>query len=514
MSNNFIQMSKLRQILKMYSQSYSKQCISDTTGVARNTVKSHLRTLQTCGRSIEELLSLSDTELEAVFKGEPAVRNEEGILELYEFFSKGVKKLARRGTAVLDLWEEYAKLNPEGLKRTTFYRHYNLYKRRLHPSSVIEHKAGDKMFIDFSGEKYPYVDTASGEIKQAEIFVAILGCSQLTYIQAVESQQVGDFIECCINSLEYFGGAPLAIVPDNLKSAVIKSHRYSPKLNENFEAFARHYGMSVVPARAYKPKDKALVEGAVKISYRSILKNLGEDIVPLTELNKRIKVLLENHNNAPLTGKDYSRRGQFEEMERSTLQALPRLPYNLKKSAGVTVMKNGYVMLNADKHYYSVPYRFIGKKVKILYSKYEVEVFYKYEKIAEHDRTKSRHNYTTKEEHLASQQKAILEWNPEKFLADARAIDEIVEYYIGQVLLKKTYPEQAYRSCMGILSFAKRKGKNVLIAACKRAHYLGRYSFTAIEDIIIAGASDLEIEQEPLGPMPKHENVRGEDYYK
>lgn len=177
-------------------------------------------------------------------------------------------------------------------------------------------------------------------------------------------------------------------------------------------------------------------------------------------------------------------------------------------------MKNGYVMLHADKHYYSVPYRFIGKKVKILYSKYVVEVFYKYEKIAEHTRTKSRHNYTTNEAHLASQQKAILEWNPEKFLADARAIDEVVEYYIGQVLLKKSYPEQAYRSCMGILSYGKRKGHPVLIAACTRAHYLGRYSYTAIEEIIQGGIANLEIEQEPLPGMPMHENVRGKNYYK
>lgn len=514
MSNNFIHMSKLRQILKMYNQSLSKQYISDTTGVARNTVKSHLRTFNALNKSIEELLALDDTGLEAVFKGVPGIRNEESLLDLYAFFANGVKKLARRGTVLLDLWEEYAKTNPEGLKRTTFYRHYNLYKRRIHPCSVIEHKAGDKMFIDFTGEKYPYVDILSGEIKQAELFVAILGCSQLTFAQAIESQQVADFIECCIHALEYFGGAPLAIVPDNLKSAVIKSHRYEPRLNENFEGFARHYGMSVVPARAYKPKDKALVEGAVKLSYRSILKNLGDDCVPLTELNARIKILLENHNNALLSGRDYSRRSQFEELERSTLQPLPELAYNLKKHAGITVMKNGYVMLHADKHYYSVPYRFIGKKVKILYSKYVVEVFYKYEKIAEHTRTKSRHNYTTNETHLASQQKAILEWNPEKFLADARAIDEVVEYYIGQVLLKKSYPEQAYRSCMGILSYGKRKGHPVLIAACTRAHYLGRYSYTAIEEIIQGGIANLEIEQEPLPGMPMHENVRGKNYYK
>ena len=507
-------MSKLRQILKMYSQSYSKQYISDTTGVARNTVKSHLRTLISTGRNIEDVLALTDTDLEAVFKGEPTIRNAETVLELYAFFAKGVKKLTRRGTTVLDLWEEYHKTNPEGLQRTTFYRHYNLYKRRIHPSSVIEHKAGDKMYIDFTGERYPYVDTLTGEIKKAEIFVAILGASQLTFVQAIESQQVADFIECCIHALEYFGGAPLAIVPDNLKSAVIKSHRYEPRLNENFEGFASHYGMSVVPARAAKPKDKALVEGAVKLSYRSILKNLGDDTITMVELNERIKVLLEKHNNAKMSERDYSRRDQFEEMERSTLQLLPTLPYNLKKHAKVTVMKNGYVMLNVDKHYYSVPCKFIGKKVKILYSKSYVEIFYKYEQIAQHTRTKSRHNYTTVKEHLGSQQQAVMEWNPEKFLADARAIDETVEYYISQVLTKKTYPEHAYRACAGILSFGKRKGNQVLIDACKRAHYLGRYSFTVIEQIVLGGIANMEIEQEPLPDMPSHDNVRGEDYYK
>jgi len=514
MSNNFIHMSKLRQILNMYAQGCTKAYISKAVGVSRTTVKSHLRTFHLLNRPTEELLQLDNTGLENVFKTGPTVRNETELSSLYSYFKTAEKKLARRGTSLLDLFKEYSATYPNPLGRTAFYRHYRAYKRRVNPSMHIEHKAGDKMFIDFTGEKYSYVNTDTGEILEAEIFIAILGVSQLTYIEAVESQKVDDLIYCCIHALEYFGGAPLAIVPDNLKSAVTKAHRYEPKLNENFESFARHYGMAVVPARAYKPKDKALVENAVKISYGRVFKNLGEDTVSIETLNERIQILLEQHNNFLLSGRDYSRRQRFDELEKDELQPLPALQYELRKQVNVTVLKTGYVMLNTDKHYYSVPYEFIGKKVKVLYSKSQVEVFYKYELIAAHKRVKSRFNYSTIPDHLASQHKAILEWNPEKFLKDAREVHPDVELYIQQVLLKKHHPEQAYRSCAGILSFAKRKDAQTLIAACQRGHYLGRYNFTTIENIIVGGLDKLEWEPEESRSMPKHGNIRGENYYK
>jgi transposase len=510
MSNNFINMSKLRQILKMYSQSLSKLYIADTVGVSRNTVKRYLRTFHSLGKSFEELTLLSDLELDNLFKRQFTVRHAEELKELYAFFPVAEKKLARRGTTVLDLWKEYDKTFPNGLGKTSFYHYYNLYKRRQTPSMHIEHKAGDKMFIDFAGATYPYVDTTTGEVLPAQIFAAVLGASRLTYFEAVESQQTDDLIQCCIHALEYFGGAPLAIVPDNLKAAVTKSHRYSPRLNQNFEGFAKHYSMSVVPARAYKPKDKALVENAVKLSYQRIYKNLGEDIVPLVEVNARIKKLTEEYNIAHLSGRDYSRRVFFEETEKSTLQPLPLIAYELRHQANVTVFKTGHIMLNTDKHYYSVPYQYIGKKVKVLYSKSLVEIFYKYEKIAEHTRVKSKYNYTTEPDHLASQHKAILDWNPEKFLKDAREIHPDVEFYLHKVFEKKPHPEQAYRSCAGILSFARRKSKEVLVAACQKGMHIGRYSFNFIEEIILGGKEGLGNEPDEHGDMPNHDNIRGE----
>jgi transposase len=510
MSNNFITMSKLRQILKMYSQGKSKLFITETVGVSRNTVKNYLRIFHGLNKDFEEINALPEKELDELFKRQQTVRHEEELKELYAYYPVAEKKLSRRGTTIHDLWLDYEKEHPNGLGKTAFYVHYNLYKRRQAPSMHIEHKAGEKMFIDYAGETYPYLEADTGDVKQAQIFAAVLGASRLTYFEAIESQTTDDLILCCIHSLEYFGGAPLAIVPDNLKAAVIKASRYSPQLNQNFEGFAKHYNMAVVPARAYKPKDKALVENAVKLSYQRILKHLGNDIVVLTTVNERIKALTENYNNANFSGRDYSRRSLFEESERATLQPLPPLSYELRKSASLTVFKTGHIFFNPDKHYYSVPYQYIGKKVKVLYSKSQVEIFYKYESIAFHKRVKSKFNYTTEPDHMASQHKAIMDWNPEKFLSQGRAIHADVEQYLQHIFEKKLHPEQAYRSCAGILSFARRKGNESLRQACTKGLQVGRYSYKFIESILLAGTENLSNEPDEEGNMPSHDNIRND----
>jgi transposase len=453
---------------------------------------------------------LGDKELDELFKRVHTVKNEQALKALYDFYPQAEKKLTRRGVTVYDLWQEYVEKYPKGFGRTAFYAHYSTYKRRQSPSLHIEHKAGDKMFIDFAGETYPYVDTDTGEVKQAQIYAAVLGASRLTYFHAIESQNTDDLILCSISALEYFGGAPQAIVPDNLKAAVIKAHRYSPQLNQNFESFARHYNMSVVPARAYKPKDKALVENAVKLSYQRILKNLGNDVIPLDQLNGRIRVLTETFNNTNFSGRDYSRRSFFEENEKAALQPLPPVRYELRRQVRLTVFKTGHILLNPDKHYYSVPYQYIGKKVKVLYCKTTVEIFFKYEKIAEHRRVRSPFNYTTDPEHLASHHKAILEWNPEKFLSQARIIHGDVEMYLQRIFEKKLHPEHAYRSCAGILSFGRRKGNDNLIRACRKGLHVGRYSFKFIEDLLLNSKEKLIHEMDDSGQMPDHDNIRGE----
>ena len=515
MANNTIDMSKLRQILRLHTQRCSKLQISLQTGISRNTLKKYIKDFTSSGITFEELNTLSDQDLESLFiKPEEKPLNEK-IAILFSRFPAMDKELKRKGVTTQLLWEEYRKQYPGGLGITQFRHYYGHWKAQVNPVMHIDHKAGDKMFVDFAGEKLQIIDKQTGEVQEVEVFVAILGASQLTYVEAVSSQQKEDFIAACEGALLYFGGVPQAIVPDNLKSAVTKSSKYEPTLNETFSDFAEHYSTTILPARAYRPRDKALVESAVKISYTRIYTKLhGHEYYTLEDLNKAILEALELHNNTMLKGRGYSRRQQFEEVERSALAPLPPLRYELKKQLFATVMKNGHVGLSADKHYYSVPFRFIGKKVKVMYSRTAVEIFYHYERIAVHPRLKSPYNYTTDKDHLASTHRFMSDWTPEKFVRWAEDIHEDVKLYILKILDRKQHPEQAYKSCVGILGFAKKVGNERLINACHRALGYGIYNYKTIQAILEKGMdADTETEQYEQLQMPLHNNIRGEDYY-
>lgn len=514
MANRPITMSKLRRVLKLHFQGKRKLQISTATGLARNTVKKYITTLQGLKTTWEELTRLEDKELDELFSLEAEPVMEERLRLIHEFFLANDKHLRRPGMTLGRLYLQYAWANEKGYKATAFYRHYNLWKRKAVVSMHLEHTAGDKVFVDFTGHKLPLLDQETGVITEANVFVAILPASQLTYVEAVSSQRVEDFIMCCQNALRYIGGSPAAIVPDNLKAAVIKSSRYEPQLNENFEAFADHYGMTVLPARAYRPKDKALVEGAVKIAYMKIFAELPQEPAESIEaLNRDIAVLLEAHNTRLFKGRTYSRRQQFEEMEQHLLQDLPELSYELRRSLAATALKNGHVCLSADKHYYSIPYAFISRKLRVVYSASRVEIFYRYELIANHARSRRAHSYTTLPGHLASHHQAMAAWNPEFFLTRARAVGPHAELLLTEILNRRPHPEQAYKSCQGILSFASRVGHDRLERACRRAQLCGLYTYRAIADILERGLDAFPEQDDEQRTMPEHGNIRGKDYY-
>jgi transposase len=516
MANTTISMSKIRQILRMYSQGRSKLSIAAQTGVSRNTAKKYLAAFDASGFTFEEINSLNDKELEDFFGGSKEMPPDKRLQALRRCFPHVDKELKRTGMNRRILWEAYRKEFPDGFQYTQFCFYYNQWKARVNPTMHMDHKAGDKLYVDFAGEKLSITDKETGEVIEVEVFVAILGASQLTYVEAVLSQQKEDFIAACEDALHYYGGVPAAIVPDNLRAAVTKSNRYEPTLNETFADFADHYGTTILPARAYRPRDKALVEGAVKIIYSRIYAPIHKQTYhTLAELNAAIKEALEVHNNQPLKGRNYSRRLQFEEVEREALSPLPALRYEFKKQHQATVMKNGHVCLGVDKHYYSVPYRFIGRKVKILYSRSNVEVYYHYERIAMHKRIKSPYSYTTDKDHLATTHRFMTEWTPDRFLEWAASIHEDVRLYILKILDRKQHPEQAYRSCIGILGFAKKAGNERLTVACQRALSYGLYNYKTIQQIL---ENKMDQYQDSLFadelPMPNHDNIRGEDYYK
>lgn len=512
MANKPITMSKVRQIIKLYIQGIGKKKIGMRLGMSKNTVKLYIDSFYGLKRTWDELCKLDDFELNKLFHPPREFMLRDRVQQLYDFFPEMEKQLRKRGMTIAMQFREFKERHPDALGETSFYFYYQRWKKKVYPAMHIEHKAGDKMYIDFAGGTLPYVDIDTGEIKSAQVFVAILGWSQYAYVEAIPNQTVEEFIAACENALHFFKGVPLAIVPDNLKSAVVKASKHEPVLNENFKSFADHYGTTILPARARKPKDKAHVENMVKIAYQKIYTQIPEKhILPLNELNTAIWQHLSLLNSGTLTGKEYSRSDQWL-MEQTTLQPLPLVRYEMRTIKQVTVMKNGHIYLTEDQHYYSVPFELIGKRLNLQYSRTVIELFHQYELIAKHKRVRSPGNYSTEPAHMAPQHQYVTEWSPSFFLERAKQIDPAVEHYIGQVLAKKQHPEQAYKSCQGILSFAKRVGHTRLINACKRAHEIGFYNYKIIEDILKKNLDKYE-DDPVMTQMPVHENIRGGNYY-
>jgi len=519
MSNKLIVMSKVRNIISLYTAGVSKQSIGERTGLPRNSVKKYIRSFLASDKTPEELEQMSDTELEHMFMDmvpRHHIEDDPRYQTLIEFFPGMEKALKSRENTKEKLWQEYITVNPEGYRISQFKCYYLKWLKVRNPVMHMEHKAGEKMYVDYAGQKLHILDPESGADVPVEVFVAILGASQLTYVEASYSQKKEDFIGSCENALHYFGGVPNAIVTDNLKSAVIKGNRYEPTLNEAFRDFVSHYMMAALPAAPYKPKYKALVEGAVKIIYRTIYGTVKERVYSSLELiNQTIGLALEEHNSRLLKNRPYSRRQLFEETERHMLNPLVEHKYELKHRVLVTVMKNNYVNLSEDKHYYSVPYHFIGKKVTVLYSQSLVEIYHRYERIAIHNRNRQPYGYTTVDEHLASKHRFMSDWNPNKFIERAEEVGPETKEYIIQMLNTRQHPEQTYRSCQGVLSFAARVGKERLNNACKRALQYGDYGYQTIRAILERGLDrDTNEETGNDQPLPPHDNIRGKNYYR
>lgn len=512
MSNKPIIMTKLRTVIRLYEDGVGLRSIAAMARTSRNTVKKYITLYQRLNLSYQDFLAKGDAELHSLFCVKEPARPNPRAEDLEERLPAIVKSLGKKGMTTLKQWENYIKECPSGYGLTQFRTSVQRYRQINNPSMRMEHKAGDKMFIDYTGSKlriYP----PGEQPREVEVFVAILGCSLLTYVEASQTQSKEDLITACENTLYYYGGVPQAVVPDNLKSAVTKASRYEAIINQEFERFAEHYGLVVVPARVRKPKDKSHVENAVKLTYKDIFTELdGLHCPDLASLNAAIRSCLERYNNQLLSRRNYSRRGYFEEIEQDTLRPLNPIRYQIKKSLMATVDKYGYVRLKEDIHYYSVPHTYIGRKLRISYTATDVDIYDGYECIARHKRSRYEFKYTTNPEHLSPKHKAISEWSPETFISQAAAIHEDVEHYIRRVIEKKRYPEQAHKCCSGILNFARKVGGGRLAAACCLADSYGRYNFVEIQDILTNNLEGLELPEE-AADIAEHENIRGSEYY-
>ena len=506
-------MSNIRHILRLHTQNVGFYEIIRQTGILRTTLRKYINDFKASGLTFEDINELTDKDLEELFQ-KPQEKPIDLMLQaLLEMFPAMEKELKRKGVTRMVLWQEYINKHPDGYGYSRFNRYFNRWKDQVRPIMHKEHIAGDKMYIDFAGKRLSIVDSATGAEKNVEVFVAILGASQLTYVEAVMTQKKEDFIPACENALHFYGGVPGAIVCDNLRAAVKRTSRYEPSINETFFDFGEHYNIAILPARVRKPTDKAPVEIAIRIIYTRIYAKLRDQkFYSLEELNKAIWAALEEHNNQILTNTNYSRRQLFNDKEKTALLPLPLLRYEFKKLAHITVPKNNHICLSADKHHYSVPYQFIGKSIKVFYTNENVEMYYHYEQIALHKRDRTPYKYTTVNEHLFPAHRFTTELASDRFIAQAEDIHIDVKLFIGKVLESQRHRDQAYRLCIGILDFAKKVGNERLTKACQRATNCGIYSYRIIKKILEQGLDMLEDDANNM-KMPEHNNIRGKEYY-
>ena len=521
--------------------------ISCAFHISRNTVRKYVRRYQESGLTLDQVLAMSEDKLQDLFfdnrsrSRKPSRRME----ELEALVPDYVKRLSQKGVTVKSLHDEYLREHPDGYLYSAFKRAVRRCRYQARAIGHVEHLAGDQMYVDYAGDKLEVVDAETGEVRSVEVFVAILPCSHYTYCEAVWSQRKEDLIAACENALHFFGGVPMAIVPDNLKSAVTRSDRNEPIINEEFAAFAEFYDMAVFPARVRRPKDKALVENAVKLMYRSVYADIEKMVFhDLASLNAAIQKSLETFNSHRLSGRKQSRRELFDEVEKGFLQPLPAVRYQMKARKTATVLGNSYVMLN--KHHYSVPTDYIGKRVEIIYDADTLEIFHGLRLVTVHHRDDTPYGYTQKESHNLPGRHGSYEKDLEEICGRAGAIDKggvrdvdnIVEgtpacipqgrggtegrsprdYRVSRGGYQ--YLPQAFRTCRGIMSLEKKYGLARLVAACACASEARLYSYNEVKGILERGddadfmPSDDEQAGTSLNPRPvQHKNIRGREYY-
>lgn len=515
MAANPIIMSQLKQILRLSSQGYSLKGIVRETGVARNTVKGYLRTIKTREINLEELLAMEDLQVEQLLFAPLKIekqRKQDFVMRLEKLQSE----LQHPHVTKQLLWEEYKREYPQGYQYSQFCYYLDLYDKSQKATLVMEHEAGDKLFVDFTGDKLHYVDRASGEIVSCEVFIATMGYSNYTAVGAVHSQKIPDVVAATVSALNYIGGSPKAIVPDNLKSAVTTSDRYEPIINEVFLDMANHYGMVVLPARAGKPKDKAKVERAVTISYQRVFAPLRKlTFYSLQELNTALAEQATKLNQRKMQQYDHSREIFMERDERPLLRPLPEEPYEIKQHLILTVQQNCHVYFSKQKKYYSAPYRFIGFKVHVIITTSLVRIYYQGECVATHS-TEQTTKYNTLKEHLPSHHQIVLNGTNQEILKErAKSIGAPVLEVIERVLKNSIHPEQAYKSCQGILVIATKTSKEILLQSCLIALQYNVCTYRNIQRLAQGQYANRDYQTtHPESQLPVHDNVRGaENYY-
>jgi len=504
-------------MIKLKLSNYSNRRVAKELSLNRNTINSYIKKINQSGKDLHQLYDLSDDQLMLIFEKEK--QPPDRLNQLLVYFKKVKKEKSRPGFTFQNIWQEYKDDYKNGYSYSQFMLHYNNWSIQNKATLKLNHVAGDKLMVDYAGKKLGWVDSSTGEVIDVEVFVACLPASGYTFVMASPSQKKADFIDCITKTLEFIGGVPKQIVVDNLKSAVSKTSKYEPITNRSLRDLGLHYGAVLNPTRPYHPKDKAMVERMVRLVYEQIYFAIRNEIhFSLPELNERILQLVHKLNARKLSQLDCSRYDLFKENECKLLQELPAHGYELKEQQRSKVGKNCHVYLSKDKHYYSVPFRFIGRRTHIRYSSRMVEIYYRNERIALHFRDRSKSGYSTKKEHLPSTHQYYLNWSPSFFLGKAEKIGPNTHQYIKKLFDQDGVAETKYKTAMGIIQLKKQYETTRIEKAVQLAMLYPKVSYNKLKGILEKNL-DLhdnlfENRYDEKSHIPNHENIRGAEYYK
>ncbi|MGH8441833.1 MAG: IS21 family transposase [Nevskiaceae bacterium] len=499
-----LSMRKIREVLRLTAAGVTARQVAKIVGVARSTVADCLRRCAAAGLCWPLPEGLAEDELTRRVYPPPPQRDDAPPAPDWPVLHA---ELSKKGVTLMLLWQEYRAATPDGYQYSRFC---DLYRAWAATQDVVlrqAHAPGDKLFVDYAGQTVDVIDQRTGEIRAAQIFVAVLGHSAYTYAEATWTQSAPDWLGAHVRALEFLGGAPGAIVPDNLKAGVSRAHRYDPDLNPSYQELAEHYGLTVLPARVRKPRDKAKVESGVLLVERWILARLRhQTFFALAELNQAITGLIAELNAKPFQKREGSRASVFAEVERPALQPLPahRYEYAAWKKAKVHLDYH----VEVERHYYSVPHALVGKTVEVRLTAQTVEIFHRGSRVAAHVRSQMKGSFTTLPAHRPERHRAVVDLTHERLLKQAEAIGPATASVIRAQALTRKHPEYALRAGLGVLRLAKDFSPAKLEAACVRALALKSTSYRAVRALIQAP------EQTELSlSLPAHGNVRGSSYY-
>jgi len=507
-----LSMRKIKDVLRLYAAGLSDRKIANSLGVGRGSVRNYRERAKAAGLIWPNVAEMDDAFLEGQLFKQTASPEKPRFAE--PDWAQVTCELKKRGVSLQLLWEEYRADHPEdGYGYSAYCQRYRAWSRRLSPAMRQRHVAGEKMFVDYSGLRMAVTDPATGVATPVEVFVAVLGASNYAYVEASWSQSLPDWIDAHVRAFKYFGGAPAIIVSDNLKSAVIRACFHDPAINRSYADLARHYGTAILPARPYKPKDKAKVEGAVLLVQRWIIAKLrNQTFFSLPDLNAAIREALAQLNARVSRHLGASRQELFETIEKPALIPLPPTHHVHADWQKVTVRPDYHIRIHD--HFYSVPHRLIRTSLWVRITAPTVEAFQSSRRVAVHQRAgPGDRGTTTIRTHMPPHHRHYADMSIEKLQARAQAIGPNVATVIEVILRGKPRPEQGIRAGLGILKLERGCGTERLEAACARALALNACSLKSITSILANRLEGQPIEPTPDAPVIAHGNIRGAQYF-